>query len=520
MDNSSRRVRSLFEMICAVPRPSRREEKIRARLMEWAADRGWKTRVDPAGNLLIHVPATAGCEAAPVIVLQGHMDMVCEKRAGSSHNFDTDPIRTRDDGEWLTAVDTTLGADNGIALALALSLGEDETIRRPALELLFTVDEESGLTGAAQLASDLLSGSVLINLDSEDEGRFTVGCAGGVNMVMKMPVEPAAASGHEDSDQRGVAWRVTVSGLTGGHSGVDIHMGRANALKILAQLLDPLAADPGFCLRTIAGGNAHNAIPRDATAEFVVSPGGASAVAAQITEATRQLQHAFRSTDPHLVGAAQPLSESPSVALSAAGSETAPTYWSHAHSHALIALLNRLPDGPLSWSTIVPGLVETSSNLAVVKGDSGTVNVLVSLRGSDPERLQAAAREVSSAAEQAGATVTREAAYPGWEPDTNSDVLHRALRVYHNRFQEHAVVEVVHAGLECGVIGAKYPGMQMLSLGPTITGPHSPDERLHLPSVERVRQFLVDLLEDYCRVTESTPEVRGGGQGRLLPESR
>ncbi|TVQ99203.1 MAG: aminoacyl-histidine dipeptidase [Spirochaetaceae bacterium] len=499
MERTTERVCSLFEMMCAVPRPSRKEEKIRTRLIEWATDRGWETRVDPAGNLLIRVPATAGCEAAPVVVLQGHMDMVCEKRAGSTHNFDTDPIRTRVDGEWLTAVDTTLGADNGIALALALSIGEDETIRRPPLELLFTVDEESGLTGATQLASDLLSGSVLINLDSEDDGRFTVGCAGGVNVVMQMPIDSAAAPAHAGSDQRVTAWRVAVSGLTGGHSGVDIHTGRANALGVLALLLKPIAADPGFHLSAISGGNAHNAIPREASAEFVLPAGLSSSVVSQIATTTQQLQHAFRATDPNLAIEAEPLPGPRSVARSTPGSDAAPTYWSHTRSRALVELLSRLPNGPSSWSTIVPDLVETSANLALVRVDAGHVTILVSLRGSDPDRLQAAARDVTAVAEQEGASVSREAAYPGWKPDPSSDVLQRALRVYRNRFQAEAVVEVVHAGLECGVIGAKYPHMQMVSLGPTIVGPHSPDERLHLPSVGRVRQLLVDLLEDYCR---------------------
>jgi len=480
MPQSTAGVLSLFEEIASVPRESKHEEKIRAWLLSWAVEHQLSAETDEVGNVLIRVPATSGQAEAPVVVLQGHMDMVCEKRVDSSHNFSTDPIKPVQDGEWLRAQGTTLGADNGIAIALALSLAVQNDIDRPPLELLFTVDEESALTGATQLRTGWLTGKILLNLDSEDEGYLTVGCAGGKNNRLRLKLQETDAP----ADYQ--VFEISVGGLAGGHSGVDITRGRGNANLMLARVLYRLHATGTLRLCSFKGGNAHNAIPRDATATVLLSGGAAD----QAVQLAQEFQAAFRREHPH---------GDPNVTVSVRKKDAGPARClTESDGGRVLRLLLGLPNGIRRMSPDIPDLVETSCNLATVTLGGSDLEVLLSQRSSLESAMDAQDAALRSVAALAGATVSDEAGYPGWEPNMESELLARMKRLYRELFGNEPVVEAVHAGLEAGVIGAKYPGMEMISLGPTIENPHSPDERLHIQSVEKVRKLLVALLASYC----------------------
>ncbi|AFG36422.1 beta-Ala-His dipeptidase [Spirochaeta africana] len=482
----------IFHRISRIPRASKDEARIRDWLIAYADQRSWKTAVDGFGNLVIYVPAAPGSEAAPAIVLQGHMDMVCEKHPDSAHNFDADPIPLHYDGEWLTADGTTLGADNGIAIALALALAEDNDIRRPALEICLTVEEETGLTGATHLDAALLSGKILINLDSEDEGIITIGCAGGIDSNITVPVT------REGSVPATSRMLLRVGGLLGGHSGVEIHQIRANALRLLGRCLWELrAADTDFALTALHGGNAHNAIPRDAAALI-----HSAADPAQITAILDRLQQEFR-------GEYFPTESG--ITLDLLPWETAPGHYRESlRSVAGLPPLNQesrdtllrgllaIPHGVEKLSGRLDGLVETSCNLATIRTAESQIEILCSQRSSVPAGLTAITERIRAVIELMGGESINPNGYPAWEPDPSSELLQHAVSVYQQRFGSKPVVESIHAGLECGIIGAKIPGMEMISIGPTIQFPHCPDERLHLPSLEKIVMFTADLLESYA----------------------
>jgi dipeptidase D len=489
----SERVIELFEQINRIPRCSKKEKEIGKWLLSWAADRGLESQQDSIGNVLIRAPGTQGLEEKPTVVLQGHMDMVCEKHPDSSHNFDTDPVPVVVDGEWLRAEDTTLGADNGIAVALALALAEGDSAH-PPLELLFTVDEESGLTGAQKLESGWLRGTHLLNIDSEDEGVFTVGCAGGRDTIFTLPVEL------EPLPDGLVTRELYVGGLQGGHSGVDIHLGRANANQLLvrtiAALREGLAGEAGQAAQTrdarvagvrlarIQGGNAHNAIPRDATAVIAFAAEEEERVAETVRHMLETFQAEYGTLEPGLhVGLRTGTKPVDVVAEASAG--------------RLLDLLAAMPHGVLRMSADVPGLVETSTNFATIRMKNDAVTVKTSQRSSYRSRLTEVAGRLQAIARMSGATVKNESSYPPWEPHMESELLGRAVEAYKDAFGTDPEVEVIHAGLECGVIGSKYPEMQMLSIGPTIQNPHSPDERLYLPSLEKIVTFAERLLSSY-----------------------
>ena len=478
--NATARIIEHFHMVCEIPRPSRSEQRIRARLVQWAAAHQLQSRTDQAGNLVIEVPASRGCRSDTTVVLQGHMDMVCEKLPGSRHNFETDPIATVVDGEWLAADGTTLGADNGIAIALALAVAQEQHKPHPALELLFTVEEETGLSGAARLDGALLRGSALINLDSEDEAVITVGCAGGTRMVLTLPLERTAVPAGL------CAYRVTVSGLSGGHSGTDIGLGRANANVLLTRLLLPLDKAHSVRLASLSGGHADNAIARHATADIVMAEREFSACSERLAQLQHDIRCEYQRQDPDLSIECVPLDSLPR--------EVFPP----AETSRVLQLLNALPHGVAVMSPSAAGLVQTSSNLAAVASNQRGIEIVCTLRGSVASELDALAARHASLAALAGAEVRTDAAYPGWEPDFQSELLTRARVAGRACFQSEPRVEVVHAGLECGVIGARYPQMQMISIGPTIANPHSPNERLHLRSLERTWEFLTEILATYC----------------------
>ena len=473
---SSGEVLRWFEAISRIPRRSGDEARVRAWLQGWAAERGLGHRADAAGNLVIEVPATSGYEDAPGVILQGHMDMVCEKAKGSGHDFSQDPIRLVTDGDWLRADMTTLGADNGIGIALGLAVADAGDVEHPPLELLFTVDEETGLTGARALEPGFVRGRVLLNLDSEDEGVLTVGCAGGQSTQIRMaPAQGAVPREH-------VALRVTVGGLSGGHSGVDIHDQRANAIQALARALQALGGLGDLRLAAADGGTAHNAIPRDAEA-LVWLPGEASDAAHRAIAALEAaLRVEYARTDPALAVSVTDAADASAMALTAAD------------TRRLTDLLLALPHGVDRRSPEIEGLVETSNNLATLTVRDGDARILTSQRSSSMARLRLLTDRITATARLAGADAESTAGYPAWTPNMDSPLLARCRALYEQLFGKPPVVEVIHAGLECGIIGARSPGLDMISFGPTIQNPHSPAERLHLPSVAPVYTLLCALL--------------------------
>ncbi|MDJ0781990.1 MAG: beta-Ala-His dipeptidase [Desulfosarcinaceae bacterium] len=475
------RVMNYFQQISRIPRCSKQEAQVSAWIRQWADDNGYRWQADAAGNLVIQVPGRGGGETSAPVILQGHMDMVCEKTPDSPHDFSKDPLTLITQGEWLHADRTTLGADNGIALALAMAAATDETNVHPPLELLFTVDEETGLTGAEKLETDMLTGKVMINIDSEDEGTFTVGCAGGQHVDIHLTLSTDAVATSEE------VWDVTVGGLHGGHSGVDIHRNRANANLVLAQTLKAIRADIPMRLVAFEGGSAHNAIARDARA-VIATPLGKAGLLGQTVAACEALwQKHYASTDGDLFAKlGTPTDAAAARALSVTNTDT------------VLALILALPHGVAGLSAVWRGVVETSANLARVDLREDRLSLLCSLRSSDMGRLDEITTRVNAIAELAGAQASATKRYPAWEVDLESDLLARCRRIYADLFAREARVEVMHAGLECGVIGAKYPGMEMISIGPTLEHPHSPQERLNLPSVERVWSFMAALLRAYA----------------------
>lgn len=464
-----------FEKISRIPRCSHQEEQIRAFLIAWAEALALDHRSDRVGNLLVIVPATPGREQAQTLVLQSHLDMVCEKTPACRHDFSRDPLRLYCDGDWLRAEGTTLGADNGIGIALAMALAEDRELPHPTLELLFTVAEETGLSGAAHLEPGFFSGRLLLNLDSEEEGVFTIGCAGGRDSELVLDLKYAEwPAGHQHLE-------LSVTGLQGGHSGVDIHEGRGNANVILVRALAELGGGSGFQLAGLHGGSAHNAIPREASARLAV----AAAITPQLQERLATWSAALRQAMPHEPNLA--------IGLTVAGAAGGRIYHPDLGRRALDLLL-AAPDGVMGMSKVAPGTVESSVNLATIRETEGRLTIMLSHRSDKVEGLSWLVAKSAALARLAGARISTGAGYPGWVPEPTSPLLARARQVYRQLFGHEPTIEIIHAGLECGTIGAQNPGMDMLSLGPTVKNPHSPDEKLFIPSLDRFCPFIRELL--------------------------
>ncbi len=481
MQTPTDRIIARFRDISTIPRCSKNEDRIRQWLIQWADGRQFSTRCDSAGNLLINAGASPGYRQAPIIVIQGHLDMVCEKTPDSPHDFSRDPIQIETDGQWLKARGTTLGADNGIAVALAMALVEDETVGHPELELLFTVDEESGLNGAKKIAPDFIGGTTLLNLDSETEGEFTIGCAGGQDTHISCKIE------FSPLDESFQVATLSVSGLRGGHSGIDIHKGRANANKVLARVLYQLTDEFTLRILSIQGGTAHNAIARDASAAVACPPSQLKELMRQVTRIEQVLKSEHKTVEPELT-----LSLDEGKVKRAANRAFTPQA-----AAACLRMLVALPHGPIAMSTEMADLVETSVNLATIKTTANTVDVLTSQRSSVASRLTEISTRIEALAALAGAHADHQNSYPPWQPDTESGLRRRCEALYPQIFGTEPKVTAIHAGLECAIIGDLYPGMQMISFGPTIENPHSPDERLHIPSIGRVWDFLTALLASY-----------------------
>lgn len=472
------KILDIFEKISAVPRKSGNEEKIRQHLIDWAKAHKLLYITDKVGNLIVKVPASKGMEKKKPVVLQGHLDMVCEKTPDSSHDFSKDPIKFVFDGEWLKADKTTLGADNGIAVAIAMAICEDSSAKHPPLELLFTVEEETGLTGAKGLEPGIITGKKLINIDSEDEGVFTVGCAGGRDTHIELELIYEEVP----SDYRAVL--VKAGNMTGGHSGVNIHEERANAIRVLTRTLMQIRNFCDLRLVCITGGTAHNAIPRDAEATFFIPAEAVDQVEEMVRQSEKVFKAEFNNTDPNL---SLTLKQIP-LPIDRRGMMSFLTL-------KVLDLLLAVPHGIAARSTDMPLLVETSSNQAKVFVDNGKLHILTSQRSSVMSRLDAHTCRIESIARLSGARVFSGNGYPSWQPNFNSALLKTCREVYQKLFNQEPKVEAIHAGLECGLIGNVHPGMEMISIGPTIKNPHSPDEKIYLPSIERIWQFLKALLE-------------------------
>lgn len=471
------RILELFEEISAIPRCSKNETAIAAWLMNRAAASGFYAGQDHAGNVVIRVPGSSGNEALAPVVLQGHMDMVCEKEVDSDHDFEVDPIVLVRAGDWLSANKTTLGADNGIAIAMALAMAEDKSLVHPPLELLFTVDEETGLYGAQGLRPDFIEGRTLLNIDSEDEGVFTIGCAGGRGVITVLPASFSAP----ETDMR--FFTVTVSGLRGGHSGVDIDKKRGNANKLLARTLSALRRDFPIRLAEACGGSAPNAIARDAVAVIALAGGGETEISQRVSEVFAVLRSEYETAEPEL-----------SIRLTETAPSPKPMALTTEDTERCIDLLLALPHGVAGFAEGFDDLVETSVNLATLCLDEKGLRIHSKLRSSVLSRMNELTEQIRAAATLAGASCEEAGEYPGWRPDWNSKLLARCQKSYATVFGCKPKVEAIHAGLECGIIGSKFPGMEMISFGPTIENPHSPHERLHIPAVGKVWQFMVALL--------------------------
>ena len=445
-------------------------------LIDFAERRHLSYHRDSAGNVLIRKRASEGMEQRPVTILQSHMDMVCEKNSDVSFDFLHDAIRTRIHEGWVMAEGTTLGADCGIGMAAALALLDSSDLQHGALECLFTIDEETGLTGAFALDDDLLTGRVLLNLDSEDEGQLFIGCAGGADTTAVWSYTPTAVP-------RGpVFYRVDLNGLTGGHSGDDIDKGRGNANKLLARFLLPLDRDQRMALSVgyIDGGNLRNAIPREAFALFGVAERETERLERYFADFRDDLCDELHTVDPQLALSLAPMPAPERVIDSST-------------MHRLLDALAGMPNGVLAMSRTMPGMVETSTNLASIKfvGDS-RIEVGTSQRSERSAALDAASTSVEAVFRLAGTETARSGGYPGWTPNPHSPLLETVRSAYRRLFGQEPVVRSIHAGLECGVFLQKYPSLDMISFGPTLRGVHSPDERLDIASVTKFWQLLVE----------------------------
>ncbi|HAE38678.1 MAG TPA: aminoacyl-histidine dipeptidase [Candidatus Riflebacteria bacterium] len=479
LDAVSQNIVDAFAQISAIPRNSGNEEQVRHFLIDWARKNKFLYITDKVGNLIIKIAASKGMEKHPAVVLQGHLDMVCEKTPDSPHDFSKDPIKFVYDGDWLKADRTTLGADNGIAVAMAMCLATDSEVKHGPLELLFTIEEETGLTGARGLETGLIDAKYLINIDSERDDVFTVGCAGGRDTHIELDL------GYEEVpyDYRGM--HIKVSGLTGGHSGENIIDERANAIRALNRILHSIRDLCDLRLTWFKGGTAHNAIPRDAEATFFVPIDQLPAIKEHVARAETYLQSEFARTDPALKVYLAEMAVTPDRRA----------MMSYV-TMKVLDLIYALPHGVSARSADMPHLVETSSNLAKVWVDCGRLCIHSSQRSSVMTRLDAITHRIEAVGRLAGARVQSGIGYPSWRPDFDSKLLASCKKIYKSLFASEPRVEAIHAGLECGLIGNLHPGMQMLSLGPTIKNPHSPDERLFLPSLAKVYRLLAAILSE------------------------
>lgn len=468
-----------FYSLTQIPRPSGKKKEIAAFLVNYGKSLGLETIQDEIGNVIIRKPASAGYENHPGVILQGHMDMVPQKNSDVKHDFETDPIRAyvEDNKEWVTADGTTLGADNGIGVAAAMAILADKNVVHPPLEAFFTVDEETGMYGAHALEGGVLQGKVLLNLDSESEGELYIGCAGGVDTTAKFPFEPVAV---EEGD---IALRISLKGLKGGHSGCDIHLQRANAVKLLFRFLKVAVSEYEARLASVDGGNLRNAIPREAEAVVTIPQEGKGEFIELVDEWEDLFIKEYDGVEDNIHLTAEEI---------ACPKQELPEDVQDFLIHAITAC----PHGVYRMIPEMPDVVETSNNLSAIKMNGNSVEAFCLTRSSVESRKEELAQMIQSAFAVAGADVEFSGSYPGWKPNTKSRILHVMQDIYEKEFGSKPRVITIHAGLECGIIGRNYPGMDMISFGPTIEHPHSPDERVNIATVQKFYRYILATLKE------------------------
>lgn len=466
---------SNFYSLTRCPRPSKHEDAVRNFLVKWAKDKKINCRVDKVGNVIMTKPATKGMEKRRPVVLQAHMDMVPQARAGKVHDFLKDPIQTKIVEDWVYACDTTLGADDGLGVAAIMAVFESKTIKHGPLEALITTDEETGMTGAFGLKANELKGEFLLNLDSETEGELYVGCAGGVDATITIPY--ATEKAPEDY----CAYKLILGGLKGGHSGMEINTGRANVNKLLFRHLR-WVAECGLRIVNINGGNMRNAIPRDAEAVIAFPKKHTECILAEFDKVSEWVKKELASVEPDFFMKYEKVRMPQNVIM-------------NADTQKIINMMMVAPNGVIRMSRDMEGLVETSLNLAIVKTTGKNFTVQALLRSSVDTAKEALAERLVCLAELAGGTCKLSGAYPGWKPNMKSPLLKTMKQTYKKLYKKEPAVVAIHAGLECGLLGGKYPDMDMISFGPTLQSPHSPDERANIPSSKKFFDYLVAALE-------------------------
>lgn len=466
-----------FYDLTQIPRPTHHTEAVRQYIRDFATNLSLNYDEDAVGNIVIRKPASSGYEQAPVVIIQSHVDMVPQANSNVKHDFLKDPIDAYIEGNIVTARDTTLGADNGIGVAAMLALLADASLKHPALEALFTVDEEEGMVGAFELQPGFLKGKILLNLDTEDEGELCIGCAGGADIT--------ATFGYKDEENvytEDVAYQITLKGLRGGHSGGEIHLGRANANKLMFRFLKEAVRECDARLASVNGGSLRNAIPREAFAVLIVDKDRAE----ELEDLVRQYQEIYKEEYQDIENA---------ISFTAQKGDFPATLLPQEIQDAVIHAVEACQNGVISMLTSFPGIVETSSNMARVQTEPGKITVSFLARSSSESRKEQICSAIESAFSLAGAKVEIGNNYPGWQPDAHSKVKDVMAELFEKMFGRKAHVNVVHAGLECGIILGSTPGLDIVSFGPTIKAPHSPDEYVEIDTVERFWKFLVATLE-------------------------
>jgi dipeptidase D len=471
------RVWKHFYSLTQIPRPSKKEAKVIEFMKNFGESLNLETIVDKTGNVIIRKPATPGMENRKCVIFQGHLDMVPQKNSDTTHDFEKDPIEAYIDGEWVKAKGTTLGADNGMGCAAAMAVLEATDLVHGPIEALFTIDEETGMTGANELEPGLLKGDILMNLDSEDEGELYVGCAGGVDINVKMNYKEI------DTPSGYAAYKLSITGLKGGHSGMDINIGRANSNKLLFRFLNHSIYHFDLKLSEVVGGSLRNAIPREAFATILIPVDQSHKFETEVEKFHKIFKNEFSATEPDLV-------------MSAVKIETPNKIIDNEAKDKIIRATFVCHHGVERMSDAMPGLVETSNNLAIVKCQNGVFTVNCLTRSSVDTAKEGVMYRAGTVFGLIGAEVKFEGAYPGWKPNMNSPILKTMQKTYQDMYGKTPEIKAVHAGLECGILGSKYPNWDMISFGPTIRYPHSPDEKVNIESVQKFWDYIVETLKN------------------------
>lgn len=465
-----------FSALNAVPRPSKKEERVIEFIMQFGRDLQLETFKDEVGNVIIKKPATKGMEDKATVALQSHLDMVHQKNGDTNFDFTTQGIDMFIDGDWVKAKGTTLGADNGIGVASIMTILASKDIQHPAIEALFTIDEETGMTGALGLKGGLMQAKYMLNLDTEEDNELTIGCAGGIDVT--------ATGAYQTENVNGAvkAFRISVKGLTGGHSGMDIHLGRGNANKLMNRILTQSAEHFSISIHQIDGGSLRNAIPRESFSDIIISAKSENDFTAFIKEVAFVLKQEHNTTDPNL-------------SVTASSIDVPKTIFTKEFQNKLLRSVYACPVGIYRMSPDIDRLVQTSNNLARVLVKDGNYSIQCLTRSSVDSEKMDLAQAIKSTFELAGATVAFAGAYPGWAPSPSSAIVKLMGDLYTDLFKEKAHINAVHAGLECGILGKNYPDMEMISFGPNIRGAHSPDEKVQISSVQKYWSYLLETLK-------------------------